>query len=607
LRKHNLSPSEGELPENQQHKKLSPEAKEAGPGKASPVSGISFLKWALMLSGIILVFYGVHFMSARIFPEDIESEEEEENEGYDQPDKFMEYFGAITTRDDGSTYPVNHQFTELKKAQIALTNLKKATVRLNWVERGPGNIGGRTRGLILDPSDNSGNTWYAGSAGGGIWKTTDAGRSWRNLTPGFPNLSTVTLEMAASDNNVIYAGTGELQAGATGIIKGSGIFKSNDRGETWTQLTSTINSNFSYIHKIIVDPKNDNVLLVSTNSGIFKSTSGGDSWKKVFYDGGLAQCLIPDPSDFSVIYASIKRNGIIRSEDAGETWKYVFRNSDGRIEMDISVKNPSMIYALTDSSKLWFSADKGLNWQACIPTGDPVQAKFLGSQGWWNNTVRIHPFNDQKIFIGGIDLYQVEITGVAGNVTVYSVDTLNTGSFLGFTDFTSDKTRYLKGITLETDKPDFALFEIRFGPNHHQKAHRFLVPDGSTSGVPDNQYVYQDYIDVPFEVWNTETKQQLMVSFRDQDRNGVFNLTLLDDILKTGREYIYIHSIPYSDTPSDLIRVAGGQKVQNIAYIWPVLASLHLAGSCCRRNLESTEYPGILCQGDPVGHYQPLF
>ena len=182
---------------------------------------------ALLCTGILIFEHNV------VSPENAEYEKEKINSGYDRPDKFLEYFSAIKTREDGKEYPVNYQYTELKKAQIALKQLKNAPVRLNWLERGPGNISGRTRGLIVDPGDVKGNTWYAGSAGGGIWKTTDAGKSWRNLTPDFPNLSTVTLEMSPSDNNVIYAGTGELHAGATGVVKGCGIFKSVNRGESY--------------------------------------------------------------------------------------------------------------------------------------------------------------------------------------------------------------------------------------------------------------------------------------------------------------------------------------------------------------------------------------
>ncbi|HPT31757.1 MAG TPA: hypothetical protein PLW67_07950, partial [Prolixibacteraceae bacterium] len=502
-----------------------------------------------------------------------EREGEREREGYDKPDQYMVYFDAITNREKGAGYPVNYQFTELKKAQVAASALRKAQVRLNWVERGPANIGGRTRGLIIDPADKSGNTWFAGSAGGGIWKTYDGGQSWRNLTPGFPNLSTVTLEMAPSNNNILYAGTGELQAGATGVIKGIGIFKSLDRGENWELLPSTSNLNFSYVHKILIDPKNENHVLVSGSRGIFETSDGGNNWKRVYYDGGLAQSLLADPNDFSILYATVKRNGIIRSSDGGVNWKYVFRNSDGRIELDISPKNPALIYAMTDSSRLFVSSDSGKVWQTALPSGDATQSKFLGSQGWWNNTVKVHPINDQKVFIGGIDLYLLEITGTAGNTNTYSVDTLKTASFLDFTEFTTTKTKYLKGITLETDSSYFALFEIRFGQGKKQKAHRFLVPEGSTSGVPDNQYTYQDYVEVPFEVWDTENNRKLMVSFRDQDRNGVFNLTALDDNLKTGREYIYIHALPYAESPSPEIMMAGGQKARHMAYIWPVLAA----------------------------------
>ena len=174
------------------------------------------------------------------------------------------------------------------------------TQALNWVERGPGNVSGRTRGIIVDPDDPNHDTWFAGSVGGGIWKTTNAGDSWTNLTPDLPNLATSTIAMAMSNHNVIYAGTGE---GFFNVdqIDGTGIWKSTDRGASWEQLASTANNKkMQNITRLIIDPSDENVLLVSAtpgfyytasadypHSGIFRSTDGGVSWNMV-YDAGFS-------------------------------------------------------------------------------------------------------------------------------------------------------------------------------------------------------------------------------------------------------------------------------------------------------------------------------
>src|SRR5690606_13397393 len=98
----------------------------------------------------------------------------------DKPSEFLEFHKRIRTKEGeaGSGYSMNYKITELNKASKRIQALKSASENLDWIERGPGNVSGRTRGLIIDPDDQSGNTWFTGSVGGGIWKTTNAGNSW---------------------------------------------------------------------------------------------------------------------------------------------------------------------------------------------------------------------------------------------------------------------------------------------------------------------------------------------------------------------------------------------------------------------------------------------
>jgi hypothetical protein len=120
--------------------------------------------------------------------------------------------------------------------------------------------------------------------------------------------------------------------------------------------------------------------------------------------------------------------------------------------------------------------------------------------------------------------------------------------------------------------------EVRFGPGELQKAHRFTVPIGATSNVGINQYTYNNYVDVPFEVWDVTNNRQLMVSFRDQNRNGEFDLvasalespTLAE---QQSREYLYIQNINYNPTtPSNIITQTGGQEQQLMYHFFPALA-----------------------------------
>jgi hypothetical protein len=201
-----------------------------------------------------------------------------------KPGEFMKYFQAITTPigEKQSGYATNYRFYELIKAKSNAQRLKSTAVLYPWVQRGPGNVGGRTRSVIVDPDDPAFKTWYAAAVSGGIWKTTDEGKSWTNMTPDLPNLATNTMAMAPSDHNTMYVGTGEGYGGV-GMVGGNGIIKSTDRGISWHILdATTVNDNFRFVNKILIDPSDKNIVLVSTNKGIFRSVNGGSTWQGVY-------------------------------------------------------------------------------------------------------------------------------------------------------------------------------------------------------------------------------------------------------------------------------------------------------------------------------------
>ncbi len=511
--------------------------------------------------------------------------------GFDKPGEFYRYFKDITTPigNDEQGYSTGYKIYEFNKARRRSKRFKSTLDNYPWVQRGPGNVGGRTRGLIVDPDDETHQTWYAGSASGGIWKTTDAGLTWINMTEDFPNLATSTITMAESNHNVIYAGTGEGFYG-WGMVAGNGIFKSTDRGSSWTHLVSTIlNKDFQYVNKIIVDPDDENIVIAGTNAGIFKSGDGGQTWDEVYNEGYDVQDLVANPDDFNILFAAANSLGILKSEDAGDTWFHSYSGigEGNRFHLAISPVNPDKIYTSVEAfdlqeagssrykTHIYVSFNSGQNWSRYISPNN-----FLGEQGWFNNIIEVHPFNDNIVYVGGVNLGKIEFkSGLStSEPQVMRVDTAGTRGFMRFVNFGGD---YLGGGMATGDQEDgkellssdWVSVEIHFGPGRQQKAHRFTVPEGEGAGVPYEDYTYQDYINVPFEVWDTENNRQLMVSFRDQERDGEFNLIerdMDDDI--SGREYIFVNAADYNEsTPHSKIALDGGYTFKLLYFFWPYL------------------------------------
>lgn len=526
----------------------------------------------------------------------------------------------MTYSENGKNYQPGYLQKELRKAKENLTLSNARIVPATMVDRGPSNVPGRSRGLIVLPKDASGKTWIVGAAGGGIWKTTDAGLSWSDKSFDFPALAVSALDYCKSNPDIIYAGTGEYNGNFSAGILGDGVFKSTDAGETWTQLASTSGSElFQCVSRVVVDPNNPDVILVSTInnywkpdiSHILKSVDGGDNWVSVF-DARLGpiEQIIASPSDFSKMYASQNGIGILYSSDTGDTWELISNgmSPDGRIEIAISPVDNNRMYALAEGSidpsqtaDVYYSDDAGFNWSLIAeenhsydPLGGPA-----GGQGDYDNTILAHPFNLDEFYTGGISINKLTL----GEGTFTTDPTFlgaiedNTESFLDLTIFNSG-VYYDSKIAVGNAK-EFVSVEVRFGSGRAQMAHRFTVPasgaGGHTggAGVPDTEYIYEDYVEVPFEVWDISSnpERQLMVAFRDQQKDGAFNLIFQNTAGESStqaREYLYLNNVDYNATTPDAnIGKNGGHIYENVFFLWPFLAE---GGTWDAQNLPESKF-----------------
>ena len=505
------------------------------------------------------------------------------------PDMFLQYHHDIRASENGiNEYPVGHRLTEFEKG---IRNSKVSQTALPWVERGPGNVGGRTRPILVDPDDPGIKTWWAGSVGGGLWKTINGGLAWQYQTDHLPVMAATSLAMAPSNPNRIYLGTGEGYGNLDGV-DGNGIFRSDDRGQTWQHLASTIGVPFfRHVNRMVVDPTNPDVLVVATGFGIFRTEDGGGTWTETYTGPGRVQDLRMQPDNFNRLIAGVNPQTILYSDDGGVTWEsssVIWATGAGRVELAFSLSDPDIAYAAAaggTSSELYRSLDGGASFAPTV-IGNPVH--WLGGQGWYDNTLAVHPYDPNIVFLGGIGLHRTLVSNDIQTIRgPTDLDYGGTEAWMSWINFGANRfggtVSYLDPDAVDVVETDYTTIEIRFGQGT-QKAHRFAVSetggangDGG-AGIAFADYMYQDYVDVPFQVWDADNNRQLHFSFRDQADNGAFNLIEWDptatDRNSWSREYMFIHKYDYDDAnPHDSIDEDGGFVNGLLYFMWPVLAT----------------------------------
>ena len=169
-----------------------------------------------------------------------------------------------------------------------------ATALGQWEALGPGNIGGRTRTLVIHPTQPE--IMYAGGVSGGVWKTTDAGQTWTPLADRIANIAVNSMAIHPENPDVLYVGTGEgyfreIVRGTWLPLRGAGIFKTEDGGATWTQLSTTANPAFHWVNDLIISPKDPERMYAATRTGVHLSENGGESWSHLLDPEVNGGCL----------------------------------------------------------------------------------------------------------------------------------------------------------------------------------------------------------------------------------------------------------------------------------------------------------------------------
>ena len=287
-------------------------------------------------------------------------------------------------------HPVDAQRRNKKSDQPSIVVNDSLFPGLKWRNIGPFR-GGRSvasAGVVGQP-----HTYYMGTTGGGIWKTTDDGITWKNISDGFLKTGTVgDIAVSESNPNIVVVGMGEHAARGVMTSMGDGVYKSTDAGKTWKHIGLDFTR---HISDVIIHPTNPDILFVaaqgaqygpSEDRGIYRSTNGGQSWEKVLYVDTItgASSLSMDMNNPLILYAAMwqhertpwtitsggANSGLYKSTDGGTTWDKMEKGLPkefGKSGISVSRANSDVVYAVIEAEGekggVYKSVDAGKTWK----------------------------------------------------------------------------------------------------------------------------------------------------------------------------------------------------------------------------------------------------
>jgi len=285
--------------------------------------------------------------------------------------------------------------------------------------------GGRAAAAVGSYTDV--NTFYMGATGGGVWKTTDAGSNWKNISDGFFGGSIGAIAITPTNESIVYVGEGENSMRGNVSEGLGGMWKSTDDGKTWKNMGL---KEARHIVRIIVHPKNPDIIWVAAmghlfgpneTRGVFKSTDGGQNWKKVLYvnEQTGASDLVIDPSNPEILYAGTWQlirtpyslesggagSGLFKSTDGGDTWTSIKTNKGfpkgvwGITAIAVAKSNTDKLYALIENKDggLYVSENAGKTWELVNSDNN------IRQRAWYYTKVFIDPADENKIYCPNVN------------------------------------------------------------------------------------------------------------------------------------------------------------------------------------------------------------
>lgn len=343
---------------------------------------------------------------------DMQGKEREED---DNMDRFERWAWLMQTRVDAEgNYPEpGILFREWDKYKSTHPQAASGTREANWMPMGSATVpaegggAGRVNVIALDPNDPD-NTIYVGTAGGGVWRSQDAGTTWLPLTDNIPVTSIADIAIDPTNSNNIYVATGDGYGyEATwqsdndfwGGVYSAGVVHSTDGGATWSPTgLSYLQEDLQIVQRLIIHPTNPDILLAATRTGIFRTDDGGDTWTLV----NPAHCydMAFNTANPDIIYAS-SSSDIYVSDDAGATWS-VLNNSlcgSGRVSIETTNADPDVIYVLCESGDMRKSTNGGTSFSNV--TDPDTHTSFYG---YYDTDFGVSNVDADVLFAGGLEV-----------------------------------------------------------------------------------------------------------------------------------------------------------------------------------------------------------
>jgi len=325
-------------------------------------------------------------------------------------------------------------------------NMQQSTARTPgasgtpWVERGPNNVGGRTRALAWDPTST--NKVWGGGVTGGLWynnNITSSTSSWQSVNDFWDNITVTAIAFDPNNNNIIYVGTGESYTGAS---RGAGIWKSTNGGTTFSQISST--SSFYYINDLVVrNESNTSVVYAAVagryyqgqwhgtaNEGLQRSVNGGTSWTQVLpnVNGAPEKPTDIDIASDNELWVGVDANsygdggGKVYASNSGTsfTLKHTHTNA-GRVSLACAPSNSNYVYVAFEYNQqldaIKRTTNDGSSWALRSEPNDAdngiPSTDFTRGQAWYNLVLDVDPNNMNTLMIGGIDLFKTTNGGTS--------------------------------------------------------------------------------------------------------------------------------------------------------------------------------------------------